>query len=108
MPSSPLPQGTRLPEGNLLGRVIRSVDEAFWIHAVGGGRRVLVMTPAFASAVSLEPVQLKDLTFAGISYRYHLGSGALDSGTAGYGMADGLCAGAGYGVGVVVSGLTNG
>lgn len=78
MPSSPLPQGTRLPEGNLLGRVIRSVDEAFWIHAVGGGRRVLVMTPAFASAVSLEPVQLKDLTFAGISYRYHLGSGALD------------------------------
>lgn len=78
MPSSPLPQGTVLPNGQALGRVIRSVDDAFWIHATKGGRRVLVMTPAFASATGLEPVELKDLTFAGIDYRCHLASGALD------------------------------
>jgi len=78
MPGSPLPQGTPLPEAGPLGRVIRSVDDAFWIHAVKGRRRVLVMTPAFASAAGLEPAGLKELTFAGVDYRCHLASGALD------------------------------
>jgi cell division protease FtsH len=66
-----------LPECGPLGHVIRSVDDAFWIHAVKSGRRVLVMTPAFASA-RLEPANLRDLSFAGIDYRYRLASGALD------------------------------
>ncbi|PZT91998.1 MAG: ATP-binding protein [Sphingomonas sp.] len=78
MPSSPLPQGTPLSEGNALGHVIRSVDDAFWIHAVKGGRRVLVMMPAFVSAVGLEAVGFKNLTFGGVDYRCHLASGALD------------------------------
>ncbi len=78
MPSSPLPQGTPLPDGQVLGRVIRSVDDAFWIHAAKGGRRVLVMTPAFASATALEPAGLKELTFAGTNYRCQIASGALD------------------------------
>lgn len=78
MPSSPLPQGTLLPDGQVLGRVIRSVDDAFWIHAAKGGRRVLVMTLAFASATGLDPIKLQGLTFAGTDYRCHLGSGALD------------------------------
>lgn len=78
MPSSPLPQGTLLPDGAQLGRVIRSVDDKFWIHAVKGGRRVLVMTPTFALTTGLEPAELKNLTFADIDYSCHLCSGALD------------------------------
>lgn len=78
MPSSPLPQGTLLPDGQVLGRVIRSVDDSFWIHATRRGQRVLIMSPDFASATALEPAELENLEFAGIGYRCLFASDAID------------------------------
>jgi hypothetical protein len=78
VPSSPLPQGTLLPDGQVLGRVIRSIDDACWIHATKGALRVLIMTPDFVSATALEPTELNNLTFAGVGYYCQSASGALD------------------------------
>lgn len=78
MPSSPLPQGTPLQGGDELKRVLRSVDETFWIHATRQGQRVLIMSPDFASATALEPAELEYLEFAGIGYRYLIASDAID------------------------------
>jgi hypothetical protein len=41
MPASPFPQGTVLPNGDELGRLVRAVDPMFWIHVTRQRRRAL-------------------------------------------------------------------
>ena len=80
MPSSPFPQGMPLPDGDALGRAIRSSDAGFWIHATQRGRRALLMTPSFANAATdaLGTAKLEILSFAEADYRSLVAGGTLD------------------------------
>ena len=83
MPQSLFPQGTKLPDETVLGRVLTGRDDRFWIHAARDGRRVLLMTSEFASSLNrgmqvLTVPELSNFSFGSVEYRFLVASGALD------------------------------
>lgn len=81
MAESPLPQGTRLPDGSHLGRVVTSQTGAFWIHALKDGRRALVLTEEVFVELSTRlssVAPLDTLTFGNTNYRVMVSRGELD------------------------------
>lgn len=80
MPASPFPQGTLLPNGDELGRLVRAVDPMFWIHVTKQRRRALLMTADFASSLSknARPFDFDVLSFAGTAYLCFVADGTLD------------------------------
>ncbi|MBN8807821.1 MAG: AAA family ATPase [Sphingomonas sp.] len=81
MPASPFPQGTVLPNGEELGRLVRAVDPMFWIHATKSRRRALLMAAEFAKVPAVGTAALPDLdvlSFAGGEYRVMVTDGTLD------------------------------
>ena len=80
MPASPFPQGTVLPNGDELGRLVRAVDQMFWIHATRQRRRALLMTADFSKSLpsKTERPDLDVLSFAGTEYLCLVADGMLD------------------------------
>ena len=81
MPASPFPQGTVLPNGDELGRLVRAADPMFWIHVTKQRRRALLMTVDFAQSLpghTAEPSDFAVLSFGGTEYLCLVTNGTLD------------------------------
>ena len=80
MPASPFPQGTVLPNGDELGRLVRAVDKMFWIHMTRQRRRALLMTSDFSKSLpsNMERPDLDVLSFAGTEYLCLVADGMFD------------------------------
>ncbi len=80
MPVSPFPQGTKLPTGDQLGRVVRSAEPLLWIHRTQGRQRVLLMTSEFLNSLpaSAKLVDLREFSFGGLNYSYLISDERLD------------------------------
>lgn len=81
MPVSPFPQGTALPNGETLGRLVRAVDPMFWIHMTRGRRRALLMTADFAKSLPdnlLAAADVDQMGFADADYVVMISDGVLD------------------------------
>ena len=82
MADSRLPQGTKLADGGQLGRVISTLSNAYWLHALKDGRRALVLTEAAVSDLENSfsiKIEMQKLTFGSDVFRVFVSNEELDA-----------------------------